>query len=282
MSQTILVTGVTGVLGGPVAQQLKDAGFQVRAMSRSVDKIRQRYGDTFEVVAADVMAPKSLDAAMEGCWGVHISIASEEECQAAENIVAAALKHGVERISYTSGATVCPDNGWFPMVREKLGAEKAIHDSTIPFGVFCPTWFMDMLPRFVQNGRAVLLGRQTGPLYWVSADDYGRMVAAFYQLEEAPNKRFFIYGPEGISMAEALQRYCQTFHPQIEKPGQMPLWLAKLIARLTRNDGLKYAADLMAYFQKAVEPGSPTEANHLLGAPLTTLDQWIVARKAGA
>jgi hypothetical protein len=36
----------------------------------------------------------------------------------------------------------------------------------------------------------------------------------------------------------------------------------------------------MAYFDKVGEMGDPTEANQLLGAPETTLDEWIEKRKA--
>lgn len=42
---------------------------------------------------------------------------------------------------------------------------------------------------------------------------------------------------------------------------------------------LAYFADLMAYFQQVGEPGDAAEANDLLGAPTTTLADWIVQRK---
>ena len=56
--------------------------------------------------------------------------------------------------------------------------------------------------------------------------------------------------------------------------------LAKAIGTLTRNEELKFASRLMAYFDKVGELGNPTEANHILGAPTTTLDEWIKRKKA--
>jgi nucleoside-diphosphate-sugar epimerase len=49
---------------------------------------------------------------------------------------------------------------------------------------------------------------------------------------------------------------------------------------LTRNQMLKFASDLMAYFDKIGEMGDPTEANQLLGGPTITLDEWIKQRQA--
>jgi pimeloyl-ACP methyl ester carboxylesterase len=43
---------------------------------------------------------------------------------------------------------------------------------------------------------------------------------------------------------------------------------------------LKFASDLVAYFDRIGEMGDPTEANQLLGAPTITLDEWIKGRQA--
>ena len=47
------------------------------------------------------------------------------------------------------------------------------------------------------------------------------------------------------------------------------------LATLKRNQTLKDALDLMAYFRKVGEPGDPTEANELFGPPTTTLEAWL-------
>jgi hypothetical protein len=60
----------------------------------------------------------------------------------------------------------------------------------------------------------------------------------------------------------------------------MPTWLARVIGTLTRNDMLKFAGKLMAYFDQVGELGDPAEANQLLGAPEITLDEWMQQRKS--
>jgi hypothetical protein len=61
----------------------------------------------------------------------------------------------------------------------------------------------------------------------------------------------------------------------------MPVWLVKLMATVTGNAQLKDVANLMAYFEDFAEDCDPTEANQLLGAPTTTLQQWSEPQVAG-
>lgn len=42
---------------------------------------------------------------------------------------------------------------------------------------------------------------------------------------------------------------------------------------------MKFGADLAAYFDRVGELGDPSEANDLLGAPTTTLDDWLEQKR---
>jgi uncharacterized protein YbjT (DUF2867 family) len=280
MQEKILVLGGTGMLGQPVARRLKEDGYQVRLLVRDVDKARKLFDESFETVQGDVTDPGSLERAMEGCQGVHISVGGPVDQLSAENVAALAPKLGLERISYISGATAFEQNRWFPVTEQKLNAEKAIRECGVPYTVFCPTWPMEQLPRFAREGQPFLIGKQPSPLHWFAAEDLARMVSTAYQREEAANKRFFVHGPEAKTMREALEQYCQAFHPEGKPVSVMPIWLAKVMAFLTRNEMLKFASELMAYFDKIGEMGDPTEANQLLGGPTITLDEWIKQRQA--
>jgi uncharacterized protein YbjT (DUF2867 family) len=279
MDKRILVLGGTGMLGQPVARRLREDGYQVRVLARDVEKANKLFDESFEIVQGDVTDPGGLERAMEGRQGVHISVGGPVDQLSAENAAALASKLGLERITYISGATASEQNRWFPTTGQKLNAEKAIRECGVPYTVFCPTWPMEQLPRFARGGQPFLIGKQPSPLHWFAADDLARMVSTAYQREEAANKRFFVHGPEAMTMKEALERYCRVFHPDGKPVSVMPIWLAKAMALLTRNDMLKFASDLMAYFDKIGEMGDPTEANQLLGAPTITLDAWMERRK---
>jgi uncharacterized protein YbjT (DUF2867 family) len=275
MYKTILVMGGTGTLGAPVSRILKASGFEVRVMTRDLQKARQIFGDTVDLFVGDPTDTDCLEKALEGCSGVHISLPPEVEQQVAESAANLAPRRGVERFTYISGATVAQQNRWFPMVNGKFLAEQAIRESGIPYTIFCPTWVMEILPRFVNQGRAAIFGKQPCPYHWVAAEDLARMVASAYELPEARNKRLWIHGPEAIRMQEALQRYCLKFHPEIKQVSSMPFWLVNLLAAFTHNQELKGVGAMMSYFEKVGEMGDPAEANDLLGAPGITLDKWL-------
>jgi uncharacterized protein YbjT (DUF2867 family) len=277
MQKTIVVVGGTGMLGQPVARCLKEDGFRVRIMTRDHQKARKMFDDSFEIFARDPMDTNCVEEALHGCYGVHISLPTQVEQPVAETVAKVAAKHGVERISYISGATVAEENRWYPVINRKLLAEQAIREGGIPYTIFCPTWFMESLPMFVVQGRASVLGKQPYPYHWVAADDYARMVSTAYGLAAA-NKRFIVHGPEAIRMHEALRRYCAVFHPDIKQVSTMPFWLVRLLATLTSNPELKSAGELLSYFEKVGEGTHSATDNGLLGAPTTTLDMWLENR----
>jgi uncharacterized protein YbjT (DUF2867 family) len=276
----ILILGGTGLLGVPVARRLQADGFAVRLLARDPDKARALFDDSFEVVAGDVTDVASLEKALADCDGVHISIAGPAELPAAQNVAALAPRLGLGRITYISGATAFEQNRWFPMTAAKLAAEEAFRACGVPFTLFCPTWPMEMLPRYARGGQPLMIGDQPLPVHWFAADDMARMISDAYQQPEAANKKLFVYGPEVITTVEALERYCRVFHPQVESVALMPIEAARGMAASTGNQMLGFFAELMAYFEKVGEPGDPAEANELLGAPATTLDAWLEQRKA--
>ena len=278
-AKKILVLGATGLLGKPATQKLKEAGFQVRVLARDVEKAASMFDSDYEIVPGDVTDLTTLEAAMKDCYGVHISVGGQVDQLSAENVAALAPKLGIERITYISGATVAEENRYFQMVAQKLEAEKAIRENGIAYTIFCPTWPMEQIARFTRDGSPFMMGKQPLPVHFFAEEDLGRMVAAAYQTEEAANKRLYVYGPEAMTMNEAIKRYCRVLHPEVEKISTMPIWLAKLIAALTKNEDMKFAANLMGYFNKTAEVGDAAEANAILGAPATTLDAWIENRE---
>ena len=279
MSYKILVLGGTGMFGLATVQQLKADGFQVRLMTRDVEKAKSMLSEDIEIFPGNVRDLTSLENAMTGCNGVHISIGGQVDQLSAENVVSLAPRLDVDRITYISGATVAEKNSWFPMVAQKLAAEKVIQGCGVPFTIFCPTWPMEQLTRFARGGKPSLIGKQPLPVHWFAVADLALIISKAYQLEAAKNKRFYIYGPKAMTMKTALERYCAVFHPEVDKIGVMPLWLAKLLGFLTRNEMLKFASSLMAYFDKTSEVGDASETNEILGAPSTTLDAWIESQK---
>lgn len=275
MRTTILVIGATGLLGEPVAIHLKQNGYIVRLMVRDIEKAAKRFGHDFEIVKGNINDVESLEKALDSCLGVHINLSGEIEQLGVENISSVAPKVKLQRITYISGTSVAEENTWFPLIKRKFLAEKAIRGSGVPYSIFCPTWFMEILPKYIRGSRAFVFGKQPNPYHFIAADDYARMVAVSYGVEGAINKRFIIHGPEGILFHEAVKRYCNVFHPEIKKVSTMPYWLANIIASIRGSKEMKFASDFMAAFEKIGEKGDPSEANNILGGPKIKLEDWL-------
>lgn len=278
MSKRILILGATGTLGKPVVQALLDRNHTVRVLARSEGKARSMFGGGVEVFQGDSTSRTDLGKALAKCDAVHVSLPMESELVAVEHLVGLAGDGGGEdlkRISYVSGTSVRAENRWFDVVDVKMRAEDLLIRAGIPHTVFCPTWVMEVLPNFVRPERAVVIEGKAPPrLHFFAATDFGRMVAASYDDDRTLGKRLFIHGPQSITLPEAIRSFHEACFPQVKLRRLRP-WQGRLVGKLTRNRSLGAVARLIAYFDTTAEHGDPAEANQLLGAPTTTLDEWI-------
>ena len=273
----ILVIGASGLLAGPVIRKLDERGYDLRLFSRSVKP--SMFVNDYEIAQGDVFNVADLEKAVSGCDAVHISLASADDVKAVSNIIEVSKRNGVRRISLVSGCTVAEENRWFKFTDDKFRTEQMIMQSGLSWYIFRPTWFFESLPMFVRNGKASVLGRLTDRYHWVAADDLGTMVADAYSTTGAENRIYYVYGPERYTMKEMLEKYCSALHPEIKSVGETPLLPLRIIAFLTRNRQLKFAASLFGYFEKVHEPEVPEADLALLGRPATDFDTWVRSKK---
>jgi len=269
----VLIIGASGMLAKPVINQLDKAGFQLRLFSRKVSS--SMFGKEYEIFQGDVFNRTDLEKAIDGCDAIHISLSNVDEAKVTRAIVEIAKQKQIKCISIITGCTVSEENRWFPMIDNKFQAEQTIINSGIPYMIFRPTWFFESLDLMVRNGKAFVMGKQPNPYHWVAAEDYARMVAAAYLQPEAKNKVFYVFGPEKLLMKDALEKYCKRCHPQIKKVSVIPLWMMKVIAKLSGKKELGNAVSLFSYFEKVKELGNAGEANQMLGKPEISLHKWM-------
>ena len=280
-SDRMLVIGSTGLLGQVVARQLRDDGWHVRALVRDAKRARRQLGPDVELVVGDIDDGAAIVRALEGCSGVHISLASARpedadrvEYRGTARVAELAARQGLARLTYVSGMLVSAE--WTDGIAQhqaKLRAEQAIRQSGVPYTIFKPTYFMDTLPRHVQGPLAIVLGRQPHPYHMTAACDFARMVARALRTSEAANREFFVQGPEAITIPDALRMYCRLVEPG-KRVVALPLWLMRLIDTMLLRRKLHDTLQLMALMQRVGEQGDPAVANRVLGAATTTLPQW--------
>ncbi len=280
MQQKILVIGGTGMLGEPVVRRLMADGFLVRVFSRSPEKARQRFAPPFEITAGDVEDETAMQAALEGCQGVHINLHGlfdpDLERRGAMVVAHLAKQAGVQRITYLSGASVCEENCWFTDTKARLQAEDAIRASGVPYTIFRAHYFMETLRNMVRGKMLLQIGKHPHPYYWIDVSEYARMVSKAYAAPGAANKILFVCGPQALTMREALQVLQRTAYPD-HKIIYLPLWAARFIAWAGKRHELQSVLPFFEYCEttQIIMSGSPAEANALLGAPETTLETWI-------
>jgi len=286
LSATVLVIGATGMLGEPVARRLAADGFEVRVASRDPQRVATRFKAGFEPVRADVEDAASLRRAMDGCDFVHLNLSGggdwDLERRGAANAAAAATDLGIRRLTIISEASTCEENAWFPGTRAKLGAERAIATAGVPYTIFRCTMFMELLPKLVRGGRAMIMGEQPTPWHWVAAADYARMVSRALVTPEATGKTLYVYGPEPLTFEQAMRIYQRLCAPGAAIT-KVPFWVLRLMSWMPARSELRNVGlPIMRYFTRVREIGDASEANALLGAPTTTLRAWSRARAAAS
>ncbi len=155
MTSPILVTGGTGTLGRLVVRRLRDAGCDVRVLSRrSHDP-----GDGIEFMSGDLATGEGIEPAVVGVETiVHLAGSAKGDEDKARNLVRAASGGGARHLLYISvvGAERIPvvsgvDRAMFGYFASKLAAERIVADSGLPFTTLRATQFHDLILTVAQQ-----------------------------------------------------------------------------------------------------------------------------------
>ncbi|MGJ6969115.1 SDR family oxidoreductase [Streptosporangium sp. G11] len=139
MTSSILLTGGTGTLGRLVLPLLRDAGCDVRVLSR-----RDRDSlDGVEYMSGDLLKGEGIEPAVDGAEIIlHLAGSTKGDTEATENLVRAASRARVRHLLYISviGADRIPLS-WFS---SKLGAERTVAGSGLPWTTLRAAQFHDL------------------------------------------------------------------------------------------------------------------------------------------
>ena len=151
----ILVTGGTGTLGRLVVARLRDAGCEVRVLSRSTPEAE----DGIEFMAGDLTTGEGIEAAVDGAGTImHLAGGPKGDEDKARNLVRAASRAGARHLVYISvvGADLIPvasrvDRAMFGYFASKRAAERVVADSGLPFTILRATQFHDLILTVAQQ-----------------------------------------------------------------------------------------------------------------------------------
>lgn len=286
MSKTILVVGATGNYGQPVTRQLAKDGFDVRVFTRKREKAEQKFGTVFPIFEGNVEDNASLRQALEGCYGVHLNMRGwwhnrshdRIEHLGTANVIRLGKEAGVERLTYLSDIHAREEYSYLPHLKAKLDAERVISESGIPFAIFACSFFMENAHHLAKR-TFILAPVVTNSYHYIAAADYAAMVSRTFQLPEAPNRRFDVYGPEAIPAYQASRNFCRIVRPGTRMIS-FPLWAVRLHMHLTKQVNRQYAMKAIQLYRKHGEPGDASKADYgPLPRPTTTHREWCEAQR---
>ena len=281
MIEKILVIGGTGMLGFPVAKQLILDGYSVDILTTNPENAAKKFGNGYEFIQGDVKNNNALKEILKNYDGLHINLNSssykdlhDTEVAGCHNIINAVSGSNIKKITLISGLGVSEANAHMPFIKAKLEIENTIKTCGLPYTIFNCTHFMESIPLYIRNGKAMIMGKQNHKIHWLSAEDYARMVSKSYNLNDSDFKNYSIIGPQEFSMKEVFEQYIEKKDPNI-KITNVSLGMLAFIATVSFNSKLKFLVDLMRYFDSTPEKYDPKNLPDILGSADTTLDEWF-------
>ncbi len=226
----IAVTGITGNVGGAVAQSLLAAGRKVRAVVRD-----ERKGDPWkrqgcEVAVADIHDADSLEKAFAGAEGVFVMVPpvfdpepgfpEAKSMAAAVRAALAAARPG--RVVYLStiGAQAKREN----LLTQHTIIEEALRGAAPPITFLRPGWFMENFSWDVKPAREKgVIPSFLHPLDklfpMVATEDIGRVAAELLMVTRTGAKVVELEGPRRFSPNDV----AATFSKLLGNPVKMEL-----------------------------------------------------------
>jgi uncharacterized protein YbjT (DUF2867 family) len=237
--QHLLVTGGTGTLGRLVVPRLRDAGSEVRVLSRRSREAEE--GIAF--VTGDLATGTGIDDAVAGAETiVHCAGSAKGDEDKTLNLVRAASRAGTRHLVYISvvGADRIPvvsgiDRAMFGYFAAKLAAERVVATSGLPWTTLRATQFHQSLLTVAQQmARLPIIPVPAGVRF--QPIDASEVAARLVELALGTPKGLVpdIAGPHVYAMAELIRSYLRvrrTYRPIV------PIWQPGTAARAFRAGG---------------------------------------------
>jgi uncharacterized protein YbjT (DUF2867 family) len=217
----ILVAGGTGTLGRLVVARMGAAGHEVRVLTRDPSRAD---GLAADLAVGDVRDVTSLMAATRGCSVVVSAVhgflgsraAGPEHIDRRGNatLVRAAVDAGVEHVVLLSVFDARPNHP-MSLHRAKDAAERDLQASGLAWTVLRPTsyvetWIPIVAGKAASGGAALVLGRGTNQINFVSVHDVAMLVERAVADPAMRNRSVDVIGSDNLSMTQLAQRLGAT------------------------------------------------------------------------
>jgi uncharacterized protein YbjT (DUF2867 family) len=255
------IVGGTGLVGRILAKSLIAEGLSVRVIGRHKDEALHRECPQIQFRAADVRDENAIRSALEGCTSIHISLNGgpsansyrEIEAEGVQNIVRAGKNKNWTCITMLSGSSQGFRQPRHISFESKAIAEKSLQTGEAPYCIIRSSFVMEGLERFVRGKRANVLGPCKQRFHWVSGIDLALLVTKIHQEKILLNRTVYAYGPDSLTMREALVQYCKSLYPELKVQGA-PFLILEWVGKLTKNAEMVNLVNFLRDLENRGEP----------------------------
>jgi uncharacterized protein YbjT (DUF2867 family) len=258
MSECILVSGATGVLGREICRRLRAEGLEVRAMVRpdssNTDGLAEM-GCDFTV--ANLLDPASLSSACEGVDQVintatSIGTLRKGQSMAAidrdgvESLVEAAEQEGVRNFTFVSIPVSAEAIRFFQYKRH---VEERLRASSMTATILQPGAFMDsaFAPANgwdVGGGQVKMIGAGRTSTPFIAVEDVAKAAVAVTLNGDLQGKDWPMGGPEPLNHREALEIF-EDVYGTAARVQSAPAWLVRGMSKVV----MPFREDLASIMQ---------------------------------
>ncbi len=267
-----------------VALAFQKAGFNVTLVVTTSEPVVR---PEMTVVSASLASVNQLSQAFSGLDFVYINIDGQDplECQqkivqGTKNIVTAAKNAKVKTLGFVSGVNVnvetCEKNY---QIAAQYDAELTIKNSGLNYLIFCPSWFIENLKIFLQDGKICLFANSRQTMHWLAMDDFAKMVVAAFCDARFNGSKIILKGPQALTLQQALERYVKVLHPK-NLFTVMPVYLAWVMISFGDQKSKLHWANMCRFFESVGEEKNERDTTPFLPAPQFSLDGWCQLQAA--
>ncbi|MES2496120.1 MAG: NmrA family NAD(P)-binding protein [Pseudomonadota bacterium] len=258
----VSVVGASGRQGLAQMEQLRAAGYEVRAISRNADAFRGTAFEDVEVRPADLFDQASLPKAFEGSDAIffnHPVQARAQRAELAEAVGIAGKAVGVKRVVWNTSSWI-PDRPGDPFTYGwNTDGINRLFRTGVPATVFGGVLFMDNLltnwvrPKVLHEGVFIYPHGPKVRANWISLDDVARIMIASLDRPDFEGSWMNIGGSEALqgadvaaALGEALGRDVRF---QYSSPAQFGTDLADAFGdNMPAERKAQFAKDIEAFY----------------------------------
>lgn len=242
--QKVLLAGVSGYLGGYIAQVLREGDWDVRAIVRKSADLSDNVTQPNEVIVAELTQPDTIQGCCEGIDLVISSVGITRQkdgltymavdYQANLNLLEEARRSGVKKFIYVS-AFGADQLTHLKICAAKEGFVDALKNSGLSYAIIRPNgFFSDMTDfhRMAQKGRVFLFGDGHLQMNPIHGEDVARVCVEAMGLPG--NQEISVGGPEVLTH-NAIARMAFEALNKPPKITHLPNWLRTATLWLTRT-----------------------------------------------